>query len=429
MHETNPRLLEDVFRAYYAARKNKRNTLNQLNFELNLESNLIRLYEELRDKTYRTGKAITFIVTKPVKREIFAADFRDRVVHHLLFNYLAPIFERTFIYDSYSCRKGKGTLFGIERLQHHIRSCSRNYTAPCYILKMDIQGYFMSINREILFRIVTDKLKSYASRKSPDGKRWEEVFDYDLVMYLLEEIVFFDAVEKCVVKGSPLDWNDLPPSKSLFHSPKGCGLPIGNLTSQLFSNIYLNDFDHYVKRTLKMPYYGRYVDDFYIVHEDKEELKAAIGKIDEYLVRNLDLRIHPKKIYLQSYQKGVEFLGAVVKPYRTYVKNRTKANFYASLSYWDKQARQKEPLSPEKLQLMRASVNSFLGHISHYKSRKIRMKAVERAVNLRRYGYFTGDCRKFVLKKEYTLSKTYLNEEKKNENAWLLFGPLKPSKA
>lgn len=133
-------LRNDLFRAYEDARKNKRNTIAQLEFKKDAEHNLIELYHELLDGSYVPGKSICFLTHFPVLREVFASQFRDRVVHHLLFNYIAPIFEKTFIYDSYSCRKEKGTLFGVERLEHHIRSCTNNYTHTAYILKLDIQG-------------------------------------------------------------------------------------------------------------------------------------------------------------------------------------------------------------------------------------------------------------------------------------------------
>mgnify|MGYP006874329520 CR=1 FL=1 len=155
------KLRNDVFHAYEDARKNKRNTLAQLEFEKNAEHNLVQLYHELLDSSYVPGKSICFLSHSPVLREVFASQFRDRVVHHLLFNYIAPIFEKYFIYDSYSCRKNKGTMFGIKRLDHHIRSCTNNYTRMAYVLKLDVQGYFMSIQKQRLYDIVLQGLKKY----------------------------------------------------------------------------------------------------------------------------------------------------------------------------------------------------------------------------------------------------------------------------
>lgn len=154
-------LLIDLFRAYYDARRNKRTTANALKFELDYESNIIRLYEEIMDGTYEISQSICFISFDPVQREIFAGDFRDRIVHHLIFNYTSPIFERIFINDVYSCRTGRGTSYGIQRLDHHIRSCSRNYMEDCFVLKLDISGYFMSMDHSILYRKIEAVLFRY----------------------------------------------------------------------------------------------------------------------------------------------------------------------------------------------------------------------------------------------------------------------------
>ena len=144
-------LLNDLFRAYYDARKNKRNKINSLAFEIDYEKQLFKLADEIWDYRYEPEPSVCFISDYPVKREIFAASFRDRVVHHLIYNYISPIFEKRFINDAYSCRPGKGTSYGIKRLDHFIRSCSENYKKDCYVLKLDIKGYFMSMNRSVLY--------------------------------------------------------------------------------------------------------------------------------------------------------------------------------------------------------------------------------------------------------------------------------------
>ena len=159
--EENKNLLYDLFQAYYDARKNKRFTTNALSFEIDYESKLFLLYKELINETYKIGQSICFISFKPVKREIFAADFRDRIVHHLVYNYISPIFEKLFLNDIYSCRVGKGTSYGIKRVNHFIRSCSLNYKKDCYILKLDINGYFMSIDKHILYKKVEQNIKNY----------------------------------------------------------------------------------------------------------------------------------------------------------------------------------------------------------------------------------------------------------------------------
>lgn len=246
-------LLKDLFRAYYDARKNKRSTINALVFEIDYEKKLFELYEEIKNRKYELSRSICFISFEPVQREVFAADFRDRIVHHLIYNYINPYFERLFINDSYSCRVGKGTSYGIKRMNHFIRSCSKNYTKDCYILKMDIKGYFMAMDRNIVYKKIESTLNHFRAKVN---------FDIDLALYLIRKVVFHDSTRNCVIRGTKDDWAGLPKSKSLFFAGKDKGFPIGNLTSQLFGNIYLDDFDHFVKHKLGFRHYGRYVDDF-----------------------------------------------------------------------------------------------------------------------------------------------------------------------
>ena len=168
---THDTLIDQLFTAYFDARCSKRGTKIQLLFELDFEHNLLVLAREIEKGTYEVGRSVCFITNKPVKREIFAADFRDRVVHHLLYNWLSPMFERSFITDSYSCRNGKGTLYGIKRTHKHMRQCTQNFTQPAYVLKVDISGYFMSINRQRLLTVVIAEMEKYGwlytTSKSP----------------------------------------------------------------------------------------------------------------------------------------------------------------------------------------------------------------------------------------------------------------------
>jgi retron-type reverse transcriptase len=179
--ENAQKLTIDLFSAYFNARKNKRNTINALAFEKHFESSLFNLCDDIIDYRYIPKPSICFIVDSPVKREVFAADFRDRVVHHLIYNYISPIFEKIFINDSYSCRIGKGTHYGIKRIDHFIRSCSRNYTRDCYILKLDIKGYFMAMNKTLLFQKVKKELVKRKNKLN---------FDLPLVLYLIEKTIF-----------------------------------------------------------------------------------------------------------------------------------------------------------------------------------------------------------------------------------------------
>ena len=358
--------LEALFQAYEDARRNKRNTLNALAFELNYETKLFSLYEEVMSGRYQIGSSVCFISFNPVKREVFAANFRDRIIHHFIYNYLSPIFERLFINDDYSCRVDKGTSYGIKRADHFIRSCSENYIKDCYILKLDIKGYFMSIDRTLLF----EKVKSSVLRF-----RSEIDVDTDLLLGLIRQVVYNDPTKNCLVRGKRTGWVGLPKSKSLFFAGRDKGLPIGNLTSQLFGNVYLNDFDYFIKCKLGCRYYGRYVDDIIIVHRDKEFLKSVIPVINGYLRDILNLRLHPKKIYLQPYSKGVSFLGAIIKPHRIYTGNKTKGEFFRCVQKWNQCLfNHAGVMSQEEVQKFVASVNSYLGAMKHYRTYKLRKR-------------------------------------------------------
>jgi len=395
-------LLRDLFQAYFDARRNKRSTINALDFEINYEKKIFELYKEIRDRKYEIGPSICFVVKEPTLREIFAADFRDRIVHHLLYNYINPIFERLFINDSYSCRKRKGTLYGIKRVDHFIRSCSKNYNQDCYILKLDIKSYFMSIDHLILFQKVKEALFRYKDTTIIN-------FDLDFVLILLEKVIFNDPTKNCIIKGSKEDWKNLPKDKSLFFTDKNKGLPIGNLTSQLFGNVYLNDFDHFIKCKLKIKYYGRYVDDFVIVHPDKEYLKSIVPQLREYLKSNLFLNLHPKKIYLQHYSKGVSFLGAIIKPYRIYIKNRTKGNFYRKTKLWNDfwQKQKGKKVKREDFNKFISNINSYLGLTRHYQTYKLRNKLIEKNISslLKPYISVDDDFKKIIFKSKVKYRK------------------------
>lgn len=381
--------LKELFESYFSCRKNKRNTANALAFELDYESNLIQLCKEINNGTYKIGRSIAFLVNKPVKREIFAADFKDRVVHHLIINKLNHLFEKQFIYDSYGCRVNKGTHFGIKRVDKFIRKCSLNYTKDCFILKLDIQGFFMHINKNILY----NKLEKFITQKYHQT-------DKELVLSLCKQIIFNNPTQNCIVKGKRSNWQGLPNNKSLFHSAKNCGLPIGNLTSQVFANFYMDTLDHFIKHDLGIKYYGRYVDDFIIVHSDKEYLKKIQSKLANFLQSTLQLTLHPKKIYLQHYSKGVKFIGAVILPNRIYIANRTKGNFYNAIQKQNAIVQHRKPTREEQEALL-SSLNSYLGIMKHYNSYYIRKKIIFKNLSgwWFNYVYLSGGIAKFVMKR------------------------------
>ena len=359
--------LSDFYSAYESCRKKKRRTANAVAFEVDYEHNLQMLYEEVNSARYVPRRSITFIIPRPVKREVFAADFRDRVIHHLLIDKLNPFFEKNFIYDCYACRVGKGTQFAVKRVDRFIRSCSNNYSSDCYVLKLDISGFFMHINRKLLW----ERLEVFIDENYTG-------LDIEAIKYLTKTTALLDPSRNCIIKGRRSDWDGLPGSKSLFHSPPDCGLPIGNLTSQVFANFYMTPFDHYMKHTLGLRYYGRYVDDFIVVHPDKTFLLSLLPKISAFLSDELGLTLHPKKIYIQHYSKGVKFLGCVIKPHRKYIADRTKGNFYQCVEKYNALAKEKGCDRRLLMRKFRSSINSYLGLFQHYSTYKIRKKEIYR---------------------------------------------------
>lgn len=313
-------LLVELFRAYHLARKCKRGTVDEQLFEMNAVENLVALRDSILGGYYHPSKGIAFIVHKPVMREIFAAPFRDRIVHHFIYNIVADWWDTRFIYDSYSCRVGKGTWFGIRRLAHHMRSVSDNYTIPTYVIKLDIQGYFMSLPRKKLYERALWGL----DRQFPDHGRI-----YNIVKYLWREVIFDDPTPGVVRKGGPAAWEGLPRSKSLFCQPYGQGIVIGNLSSQLLSNIYLDQLDRFVTMTLGYKAYGRYVDDFfYVVPESRyDRARLDVKRIERFLYFDLGLTLHPKKRSFRDIFDGVNFLGSVVYPHHIVAAPRISGAF------------------------------------------------------------------------------------------------------
>ena len=358
--------LEDVFRAYYECRRNKRRTVNALAFELDFEQELVRLWREINSGQYKIGRSIAFVVQQPVQREVFAADFRDRVVHHLVIDKLNALFEADFIDGSYSCRQGRGTLYGVKSIGSAIEACSEGYTRDCYILKLDIRSFFMSIDKNVLYRMLHEFI----------SERYHGA-DKPVILRLVRQIVFYNPEDHCVIKGRRSDWNGLPCHKSLFWSSRHCGLPIGNLTSQIFANFYLNRLDKFVTEELGFEYYGRYVDDFVLIHPSKATLLEARRKIAAFLQTRLKLSLHPQKFYLQHYSKGVRFIGAMIKPYRIYIGNRTKNNLYSKIYTLLPRLAKGVRQTLDGLTGFASCVNSYIGFMRHYNTYNLRQKVLK----------------------------------------------------
>ena len=299
-----PYPFRDLVQAYYDCRRAKRNSASALAFEANLEGNLSKLHDDLSSGTYRPGRSICFVVTRPKPREVWAADFRDRIVHHLLYNRIGAGIEATFIADSCACIPGRGTLYAAKRLESKIRSATQNWARPVHYLKLDLANFFVSINKQILEHQLAPRIHDAWWRR------------------LALQVLWHDPREDFEVRSPRHLFNRVPQHKRLTAQPAKLGLPIGNLSSQFFANVYLDALDQFVKHQLRCKHYVRYVDDFILLHESPQQLNAWRAQIEAFLP-SLGARLNPTKTILQPVDRGVDFVGHVIKPWRRTTRKRS----------------------------------------------------------------------------------------------------------
>ena len=342
-----------MYRAYLACRRTKRNTPSALAFEVDYEEYLLKLITELREKRYQPATSICFYTRKPKAREIFAAAFRDRIVHHLVYQAIAPEWERTFIHHSYACRPQKGTHAAANSLQSFLGKVTLNGARRAYYLKMDIRNFFMTIDRGKLFEMLKKRCRNR-----------------DL-LWLLNVIVFHDPTKNFELQDRGGLRRYLPGHKSLFNAAPFCGLPIGNLTSQFFANVYLNALDQFVKHQLKCRYYLRYVDDFILLSVEMKELRQWQAQISQFVSEKLALAINASAVQLAPAAGGVDFAGFIVRGNYKLVRRRVVGNLKERLrKIKTKLVRQTHDyivyhFHSRTLAQCEASVNSYLGHFKH----------------------------------------------------------------
>ena len=327
-----PFQFEDLVQAYYDCRRNKRNTASARRFEKDMEINLLELYDDLIAGTYRPGRSICFVVTRPKAREVWAAAFRDRVVHHLLYNRVAPRFYASFIADSCACIPGRGTLYAATRLEAKIRSASQNWSKPIFYLKCDLANFFVAIDKEVLRKQLATKIT----------EPWW--------LSLAEQILMHDPREDYEVRSPAHLFNRVPQHKRLTAQPARLGLPIGNLSSQFFANVYLDALDQFAKHRLGAKHYVRYVDDFVFLHESPQQLNAWLAEVEAFLP-SLGAKLNPSKTILQPVDRGVDFVGHVIKPWRRSTRKRSLA-----------QALKRTAAAP--VEDLRETANSYFGLLS-----------------------------------------------------------------
>jgi len=304
--------LENLFNAWTEFKKEKANKDDVAEFEINLEDHIFKLHNDLKNKTYKHGEYFSFFVHDPKRRHIHKASVRDRLLHHAIHRVIEPTWDKLFIFDSWSSRKNKGTHGAVNRLQKSGLELSRNYTRTLWVLKLDVRKFFDSVDHDILLKILQERTLD------------------DQLMGLLREIIE-------------------------SYSP---GLPLGNLTSQLFANVYLNQLDQFVKHELKMTGYIRYADDFIILHQNRELLINCLGKITDLLREQLRLDVHPKKIELKRYTSGIDYLGYVCFPNHRVLRTKTKRRMFKRVN--------------EK------NYSSYNGILQHCRSKKLQVELIEK---------------------------------------------------
>ncbi len=414
---TPQQIREDLYQGYFDARNNKRNTFAQLNFEIFSEHHLENLISDIINRKYIPKPAYCFITFDPIQREVYASQFRDRVVQHMLYNYLAPFFEPLFIYDTYSCRTGKGTLFGIERYQHFLRSVTNNFNNEAWVLYLDLSGYFMSIDKNLVIEIIMTELFKRQECKSPDGRKWKERLDPYFIEYLLHCLLDRNPSKDCIRIGSPDNWKGLPKRKCLKYSPEGFGIVIGDITSQLFSNILLNIYDQYVKRVMKIRHYGHYVDDMYHMHTSRKFLYDSKPELEDFLWNKIHVKVNPDKWRLLSAYDANQYLGAYIRPYYIVPRQRTINKFSKIMKQLEYELVFSNPSYEDLLQI-RARINSYCGILSHYKAYNLRKKYLDQSAF---YYYFTFEkgFSKAILRPEFggnpVLPYEWYNPDLENE--------------
>lgn len=350
--------IEEVDAGYRDCCRRKRGTEGCVEYSQNYLLNNLKLYKELNDMTYEIGQSRAFIVTRPKLREVFCAQFRDRVVHHILALKFLPLLESEMPDCAYACRKGKGTDYGINDIRQKIEKISCGYTKETWIVKGDLKSFFMSIDRNLLYSILERTIR--AKYHGEDIEWW---------LWLWRKVVLNSPERNCVRTGDVSLWNRLPKNKSLFTS-NGKGMPIGNLPSQMLANLLMSSFDKWVMERIGYGY-GRYVDDFAMISNDKNLLLKTYHDARSYLKDNLKLTLHPDKVYIQEASKGVKMTGAVIKPGRVYAGNNTVDHLFNIIAKWNSE----NILDNERIEYYVKRINSLFGHLANRDSYAIRYKA------------------------------------------------------
>jgi retron-type reverse transcriptase len=311
--------LDNLLNAWNEFILGKRSKKDVLEFSVNLMDNIILLHDGLANGSYEHSGYENFFITDPKPRHIHKASVRDRLLHHAIYRILYPFFEKTFIADSFSNRVDKGTHKAVKRFKSFADKVSKNNTRTCWVLKGDIKKFFASVNHEILKQILSDYIS-----------------DQKITSLLRNVIDSFGG---------------------------GAGIPLGNLTSQLFANVYLNIFDQFIKHKLKAEYYVRYADDFIVLSNDHPWLESLVPLMQKFLAEKLRLRLHPDKIFIKTLSSGVDFLGTIIFPCHKIIRIKTKRRALRLVN--------------------KKNISSYLGICRHANAYEVEQKIIEKVKNLK----------------------------------------------
>lgn len=367
--------------------REKMSSKDCLTFFCTYQTELKRLWNEVRTGRYYPGTSKCFVVKWPVYREVFAADFADRIIHHWWALRVNPMYEERFTAQgnvSKNCRKGEGTLSAVKAVRKMV-----DEHPDWWVGHFDLEGYFMSMDKALLYEMLDIFIR--------DNYKGD---DLDCLLYITRVITFHCPQDDCIRK-SPVElWDNIPPRKTLFGQPKGKGCAIGNLPSQLNANFLGSVFDHWIKEVKHIDCYIRFVDDITILLPTKEDFAELVPEMRQFLAEQLLVRLHPKKIYIQPVRNGVLFVGAMILPGRTYISNRTRGKMYDCLRKYNKLAEEGKAL--ENLEHFVQSINSYLGMMIHFESYNIRKKVMYMLhKEWWKYIMMDGKFSKLIIKKRY----------------------------
>lgn len=384
--------------------RHKKSSDSCIRYRINYDEDLFRLAAEVESGVYKPSTSICFCVTRPKLREVFAANFRDRIVHHWLMMKLNPLFEERFVMQgnvSFNCRKGYGTQSAVTAVKNDIFSVSKGYTEDAYVGRFDLVGFFMSINKNILIEQLREFI--YAKYNEPD---------VDLVFSVLCTVIRHNPATDCEIHGRADLFDKLPHNKSLFYTDEDRGLPIGNLTSQILANFYLSFFDEAM--TVWTSEWGgryeRFVDDFVVVMPDMKQVYAAFLYARTYLWEHLSVKLHDDKKYMQHYSKGLVFVGYLIKIDRIYLSNRTYGHFDDRLRMIDDKCRAMMNGEPHinsivALNHILSSVNSYIGFTLYTNGYAKRLKLLLKYRSVYRFVYLKGKNHVMKIKKQFNIGE------------------------